>query len=46
MLDGRNVVVEGYEKGFYVGPTIFDHVKPGMDIGERKFWTGDTDQKG
>ena len=38
MLDGRNVVVEGYEKGFYVGPTIFDHVKPGMDIGEREIF--------
>ena len=30
--------VEGYEKGFYVGPTIFDHVKPGMDIGEREIF--------
>lgn len=38
VLDGRNVVVEGYEKGFYVGPTIFDHVKPGMDIGEREIF--------
>jgi len=34
VLDGRGVKVAGYEKGFYLGPTIFDHVKPGMSIGE------------
>lgn len=33
VLDGRNTVVPGYEGGFYVGHTIFDHVKPGMSIG-------------
>ncbi|MSQ37181.1 MAG: aldehyde dehydrogenase family protein [Chloroflexi bacterium] len=26
ILDGRNAVVPGYEEGFFVGPTIFDHV--------------------
>ncbi len=36
VLDGRGVVVKGYEKGFYLGPTIFDHVKPGMSIGEEE----------
>ncbi len=34
VLDGRNVSVPGYENGFFVGPTIFDHVKPGMSIGD------------
>ncbi len=34
VLDGRNVQVKGYEKGFYLKPTIFDHVKPGMSIGD------------
>jgi malonate-semialdehyde dehydrogenase (acetylating)/methylmalonate-semialdehyde dehydrogenase len=34
VLDGRNTVVTGYEKGFFVGPTICDHVKPGMSCGE------------
>lgn len=38
VLDGRGVKVEGYEKGFYVGPTIFDHVKPGMTVGEREIF--------
>ncbi|MBR0577344.1 CoA-acylating methylmalonate-semialdehyde dehydrogenase [Proteiniclasticum sp. BAD-10] len=38
LLDGRNPEVPGYEKGFYVGPTIFDHVKPGMTIGDREIF--------
>ena len=33
VLDGRGVVVPGYENGFYVGPTLFDHVRPGMTHG-------------
>jgi malonate-semialdehyde dehydrogenase (acetylating)/methylmalonate-semialdehyde dehydrogenase len=33
VLDGRNVVVPGYEKGFYVGHTIFDHVTEDMTVG-------------
>lgn len=33
ILDGRNVKVEGYENGFYVGPTIFDHVTEEMSVG-------------
>lgn len=34
VLDGRNIVVPGYENGFFVGPTILDHVKPGMTVGD------------
>ena len=34
VLDGRDVVVPGYENGFFVGPTVFDHVKPGMTVGD------------
>jgi malonate-semialdehyde dehydrogenase (acetylating)/methylmalonate-semialdehyde dehydrogenase len=34
VLDGRNIKVPGYEGGFYIGPTILDHVKPGMTIGD------------
>jgi len=33
-LDGRDVEVKGFENGFYLGPTILDHVKPGMSVGE------------
>lgn len=33
-LDGRNVTVKGFEKGFYLGPTILDHVSPEMTVGD------------
>ncbi len=38
VLDGRGVVVKGYESGFYLGPTIFDHVKPGMSVGDEEIF--------
>ena len=31
-LDGRGVKVAGYEKGNFIGPTVFSAVKPGMKI--------------
>jgi malonate-semialdehyde dehydrogenase (acetylating) / methylmalonate-semialdehyde dehydrogenase len=37
-LDGRGVQVKGYEKGFYLGPTIFDCVTPGMSIGDEEIF--------
>ncbi|TKI02325.1 CoA-acylating methylmalonate-semialdehyde dehydrogenase [Martelella alba] len=33
VLDGRNYNVPGYEEGFYVGPTILDHVTGEMSVG-------------
>ncbi len=30
--DGRGLVVEGYEEGFFFGPTLFDAVQPDMTI--------------
>ena len=38
ILDGRNVVVPGFENGHFVGPTIFDHVKPGMSVGDSEIF--------
>lgn len=38
VLDGRDVVVEGYENGFYLGPTIFDNVTPDMEIGQTEIF--------
>ncbi|WP_313128112.1 CoA-acylating methylmalonate-semialdehyde dehydrogenase [Anaerocolumna sp.] len=38
ILDGRNVTVEGYENGFYLGPTIFDHVTEEMTIGTQEIF--------
>ena len=37
-LDGRVVAVKGYEKGNFVGPTIFSGVKPGMKIYETEIF--------
>ncbi len=37
-LDGRNPKVAGYEKGNFVGPTIFSGVKPGMAIYEQEIF--------
>jgi malonate-semialdehyde dehydrogenase (acetylating) / methylmalonate-semialdehyde dehydrogenase len=34
VLDGRGLVVKGHESGFFIGPTLFDHVKPSMSIYE------------
>ena len=30
VVDGRGFTLQGYENGFFVGPTLFDHVKPEM----------------
>ncbi len=30
LLDGRGLKLQGHEEGFFVGPTLFDHVKPNM----------------
>jgi len=30
LLDGRGIKIKGYENGNFVGPTVIDHVKPGM----------------
>ncbi len=38
VLDGRDVVVPGYENGFFVGPTILDRVKPGMSVGDSEIF--------
>ena len=38
VLDGRDVKVPGYENGFFVGPTILDHVTPEMTVGNREIF--------
>ncbi|MFT4150483.1 MAG: CoA-acylating methylmalonate-semialdehyde dehydrogenase [Paracoccaceae bacterium] len=32
VVDGRNFRLQGYEKGFFVGPSLFDHATRDMDI--------------
>lgn len=36
LVDGRNAKVEGKEHGFYVGPTVIDHVTPDMAIAKEE----------
>jgi len=38
ILDGRGVKVPGHESGFYIGPTLFDRVDPGMSVGEKEIF--------
>jgi malonate-semialdehyde dehydrogenase (acetylating)/methylmalonate-semialdehyde dehydrogenase len=30
VVDGRGFALQGHEKGFFMGPTLFDHVTPAM----------------
>ena len=32
VLDGRGLAVDGHEDGFFIGPSLFDHVATDMDI--------------
>ena len=32
VVDGRDFALQGYEDGFFVGPSLFDNVTPDMDI--------------
>jgi malonate-semialdehyde dehydrogenase (acetylating)/methylmalonate-semialdehyde dehydrogenase len=36
VVDGRNAVVKGREDGYYIGPTILDHVTPDMAIAQEE----------
>jgi malonate-semialdehyde dehydrogenase (acetylating)/methylmalonate-semialdehyde dehydrogenase len=36
LVDGRGVVVEGHEEGYYVGPTVIDGVTPDMKIAQEE----------
>lgn len=38
VLDGRDVTVPGFEKGFYIGHTIFDHVTEDMSVGRQEIF--------
>ncbi|WP_029086695.1 CoA-acylating methylmalonate-semialdehyde dehydrogenase [Brevundimonas aveniformis] len=31
VVDGRGFSLQGHEKGYFIGPSLFDHVKPTMD---------------
>ncbi len=38
VLDGRGIKVSGYENGFFIGPTVFDNVKPEMKIAKEEIF--------
>ena len=38
VYDGRQASVPGYMDGFYMGPCLFDHVKPGMSVGDEEIF--------
>ena len=38
LVDGRNAIVEGKEKGTYVGPTVIDFVKPDMAVAREEIF--------
>ena len=38
VLDGRNVTVPGLEGGYFVGPTILDHVTEDMTVGTQEIF--------
>jgi len=38
LLDGRDIEVEGCENGYFIGPTIFDGVKPTMTIAQEEIF--------
>ncbi len=38
LVDGRGFSLPGHEDGFFVGPSLFDHVKPGMQSYEEEIF--------
>jgi malonate-semialdehyde dehydrogenase (acetylating)/methylmalonate-semialdehyde dehydrogenase len=38
VLDGRGIKVPGFEKGFFIGPTILDHVTEDMTVGQQEIF--------
>jgi malonate-semialdehyde dehydrogenase (acetylating)/methylmalonate-semialdehyde dehydrogenase len=38
VVDGRKLSVAGNEKGFFLGPTLFDDVRPAMTIGHEEIF--------
>ena len=37
-LDGRGLIIPGCENGYFIGPTVFTDVKPGMKIHETEIF--------
>ena len=38
LIDGRGFELQGYERGYFIGPSLFDNVKPGMKTYEEEIF--------
>ncbi|MBT35947.1 MAG: methylmalonate-semialdehyde dehydrogenase (CoA acylating) [Rickettsiales bacterium] len=38
VVDGRNLKLQGYENGYFMGGSLFDNVKPGMPIYDQEIF--------
>lgn len=38
LLDGRGLCVPGHANGYYIGPTLFDHVNTGMQLYQQEIF--------
>lgn len=38
LMDGRGFTLQGHENGFFIGPTLFDNVSPGMKTYEEEIF--------
>jgi malonate-semialdehyde dehydrogenase (acetylating)/methylmalonate-semialdehyde dehydrogenase len=38
ILDGRNIKVDGFPNGFFIGPTVFDEVLPDMTLAKEEIF--------
>jgi malonate-semialdehyde dehydrogenase (acetylating)/methylmalonate-semialdehyde dehydrogenase len=38
VVDGRDLVVEGHEGGYFLGPCVFDRVRPGMSVYDQEIF--------
>jgi malonate-semialdehyde dehydrogenase (acetylating)/methylmalonate-semialdehyde dehydrogenase len=38
VVDGRDLTVDGHEGGYFVGPSVFDNVRPGMTVYDQEIF--------
>jgi malonate-semialdehyde dehydrogenase (acetylating) / methylmalonate-semialdehyde dehydrogenase len=38
VVDGRDLVVEGHEGGYFLGPCVFDNVRPGQSVYDQEIF--------
>jgi malonate-semialdehyde dehydrogenase (acetylating) / methylmalonate-semialdehyde dehydrogenase len=38
VVDGRDITVDGHDGGYFLGPCVFDNVKPGMSVYDQEIF--------